>query len=74
MREPKPVRIKREKVKTGRHGKISISDATVLAIYRAKGYREDIAREYGCSVQVVTNIRSGRHYSAVTGHVKPASS
>lgn len=49
------------------HPKSRTSNETVLAILRAPGKQEDIAKQFGVSQHVVTNIKTGRTWGHVTG-------
>ena len=47
-----------------------LTEETVLKIYHAKGLQREIAKMFNTSRTIVSEIRSGKRYSKITGHLR----
>ena len=47
-----------------------LSKETVLKIYNAEGFQREIAKMFNTSITTVAEIRSGKRYSKITGHIR----
>lgn len=48
----------------------TLSDDTVIAIYKAPGLHREIARTYGVSQAYVSLVKAGKRSASLTGHAK----